>query len=313
MPFIMELPPYRLPTVQKLLMLTWERLKGFIIHAGKAIIVMVMVLSFFNSLGTDGSFGNENTDKSVLSNIGQAVTPVFSPMGIEEKNWPATVGILSGLFAKEVIIGSLNALYAQTGEQSGTQLGAQLGEQADDTMEHFTGKSGYRPLEGIKEAFATIPVNLKNAVTGIVNPFGRVSTLGDVGVVGDNQGAVEQVAISQIHAAFGSKAAAMAFLIFVLLYTPCVAALGAIVHEAGVKWMALAAAWTFILAWSCATGFYQITLLGSKPVSAGLWLLGLVVALVGLFFVLRYFGRRLGLSQRETVQPARCRSCKGCC
>ncbi|MCL2296668.1 MAG: Fe(2+) transporter permease subunit FeoB, partial [Proteobacteria bacterium] len=273
-PFIMELPPYRLPTVRNMLMLTWERLKGFIIHAGKAIILMVMVLSFLNSLGADGSFGNENTEKSVLSNIGRTMTPAFAPMGIEEENWPAAVGIFSGLFAKEVIIGSLNALYSQRGTSPD--------EEADGTNE----KSAYRPLEGVKEAFATIPENLKSAVTSIVDPFGRVSTLDDLDAISEDQG-IEQAAISQIHAAFGTKAAALAFLIFVLLYTPCVAALGAIYREAGAKWMALTAGWSFALAWICATGFYQLSLLGSSPASAGAWLLGLATTLVALFFVLR--------------------------
>jgi ferrous iron transport protein B len=276
-PFIMELPPYRLPTARNMLMLTWERLKSFIINAGKAIVLMVMVLSFFNLLGTDGSFGNENTDKSVLSNIGQTITPAFAPMGIEEKNWPATVGIFSGVFAKETIIASLNALYSQ--------MDAQPEGEIDNTE-----KSSYQPLEGIKKAFVTVPENLKSAVTGIINPFGRVSTLSDIETVSENQG-VEQAAISRIHAAFGTKAAVVAFLIFVLLYTPCVAALGAIYREAGVKWMALVAVWSFALAWSCATGYYQLSLLGSSPVSAGSWLLSLAVALVSVFFILRYFGR----------------------
>jgi ferrous iron transport protein B len=294
-PFIMELPPYRLPTVRNMLMLTWERLKGFIVHAGKVIVLVVMVLSILNSLGADGSFGNENTDKSVLSNVGKTITPVFTPMGIEEKNWPAAVGIFSGIFAKEVIIGSLNALYSQ------------MGTEIDDSDED----NGYRPLEGVKEAFATIPENLKSAVTGIVNPFGGVSTLDDLEAVGENQG-VEQAAISHIHAVFGTKAAVVAFLIFVLLYTPCAAALGAIYREVGVKWMALAAVWTFVLAWSFATGYYQLSLLRSSPTSAGLWLLGLTVTLVGLFFVLRLAPFPKGVPPKAAgvcLVPSRERAC----
>ncbi|MDR0770212.1 MAG: Fe(2+) transporter permease subunit FeoB [Burkholderiales bacterium] len=274
-PFIMELPPYRLPTARNMLTLTWERLKSFVIHAGKAIVLMMMVLSFFNSLGTDGSFGNENTDKSVLSNIGQTITPAFAPMGIEEKNWPATVGIFTGIFAKETIIGTLNALYSQRGEEAADAAGNVA--------------VGYQPLEGIKKALATIPENLKGAVVGVVDPLGVASTLGDVEAVSEKQG-VEQTAVSRMRVAFGTTAAVMAYLIFILLYTPCVAALGAIYREAGVKWMTLAAVWTFVLAWICATGYYQLSLLGSSPASAGLWLFGLAAMLVGLFFVLRYFG-----------------------
>jgi len=274
-PFIMELPPYRLPTLHNMLMLTWERLKSFIINAGKAIVLVVMVLSFFNSLGADGSFGNEDTDKSVLSNIGQTITPVFAPMGIEEKNWPATVGLFTGIFAKETIIGSLNALYSP--------MGARANEE-----------SGYRPLDGIRKAFATIPENLKDAATGIIDPLGIATKMSEAETVNDN---AQQTTTRRIHTAFGTQAAAMAFLIFVLLYTPCVASLSAVYSEASAKWMALAAAWGFALAWVCATGYYQLSLLASSPASAGAWLLGLAATLVVLFFVLRY----ASLPQRQKV------------
>ncbi|MDR2016948.1 MAG: Fe(2+) transporter permease subunit FeoB [Burkholderiales bacterium] len=299
-PFIMELPPYRIPTARNMLLLTWGRLKSFVIHAGKIIVMMVMVLSFFNSLGTDGSFGNENTDKSVLSNIGKAITPVFTPMGIEEKNWPATVGIFTGIFAKETVIATLNALYSTKGMQSGSD--------AVDTAEHDA--ESYRPLEGIKEAFVTIPANLKGAAVSVVAPFGMVSALGDLETVSEG---VDQTAISQIHVAFGTTAAVMAFLIFILLYTPCAAALGAVYREAGAKWMALTAVWTFVMAWVCATGYYQLSLLGSSPASAGLWLLGLIAALAGLFFVLRYFGRYWNPSGEVASLPVRSHCSKGCC
>ncbi|MCV5803189.1 ferrous iron transporter B, partial [Escherichia coli] len=64
-----------------------------------------------NSLGTDGSFGNEDSENSVLSKAAQVVTPVFAPIGIQEDNWPATVGIITGIFAKEAVVGTLNSLY----------------------------------------------------------------------------------------------------------------------------------------------------------------------------------------------------------
>jgi ferrous iron transport protein B len=63
-PFVMELPPYHLPTVKGVLLRAWDRLKTFIFRAGKVIIPVVVVLSFLNSMGTDGSFGNEDSDKS---------------------------------------------------------------------------------------------------------------------------------------------------------------------------------------------------------------------------------------------------------
>jgi ferrous iron transport protein B len=111
--FIMELPPYHRPRFKHILIHTWDRLKAFMICAGKVIIIVVALLSVMNSLGTDGSFGNEDSENSVLAAVGKAITPVFESMGIEEKNWPATVGIFTGIFAKEAVVGTLNSLYGQ--------------------------------------------------------------------------------------------------------------------------------------------------------------------------------------------------------
>jgi ferrous iron transport protein B len=109
--FVMELPPYHIPTLNGVLLHTWNKLKGFILRAGKLIILVVVVLSLLNSIGTDGSFGNENSEKSVLSAVSKSITPAFHPMGITDENWPATVGLFTGLFAKEVVVGTLDALY----------------------------------------------------------------------------------------------------------------------------------------------------------------------------------------------------------
>ena len=77
------------------------------------LIKIVIVLNFLNALGTDGSFNQENSNKSVLSEIGRTLTPAFKPMGIENENWPATVGIFTGVLAKEAVVGTLDALYSQ--------------------------------------------------------------------------------------------------------------------------------------------------------------------------------------------------------
>jgi len=85
-PFVMELPTYHLPTFKGVMLRTWERLKSFILRAGKVIVVMVMVLSLMNSIGTDGSIGNEDSENSILSSVSQSVTPVLAPMGISQEN-----------------------------------------------------------------------------------------------------------------------------------------------------------------------------------------------------------------------------------
>uniref|UniRef100_UPI00272B8907 Fe(2+) transporter permease subunit FeoB n=1 Tax=uncultured Parasutterella sp. TaxID=1263098 RepID=UPI00272B8907 len=116
--FLMEIPPYHLPTLRNLLLSTWDRLKGFVVRAGKVIVVLVAVLCFLNSLGTDGTFGNEDSDKSVLSQIGKSIVPVFKPMGIQEENWPAAVGVFTGILAKEAVVGTLDSLYSSMDEKA---------------------------------------------------------------------------------------------------------------------------------------------------------------------------------------------------
>lgn len=275
-PFVMELPPYRMPTLRNLLTLTWEKLKSFILRAGKAIVLMVMVLSVLNSVGTDGSFGNQNSDKSLLATVGKKITPLFEPMGIDQKNWPATVGIFTGIFAKEAVIGTLNSLYAQLGHDAETE----------EEDEPFDLKAG------IKEALDSIPKNLSELWQNIGDPFGIKAGLsdGDISEVQkDND--INDNTIKQISLLFTGSNAVFAYLIFILLYTPCAAALGAVYREVGSKWTIIVALWTLAIAWISATGFYQLSILTSAPVHALSWLAGLAILMVILFYLLRWAGR----------------------
>ena len=126
--FVLELPAYHLPTLRNILTQTWQRLKGFVLRAGKAIVLVVVVLNVLNSIGTDGSVGNENSENSILSAVGKTITPAFAPMGIDADNWPATVGIFTGIFAKEVVVGTLDALYAPSVTAEDTSLMSMLGD-----------------------------------------------------------------------------------------------------------------------------------------------------------------------------------------
>ena len=111
-PSFQEMPAYHVPIVRNILLTTWFRLKGFIFRAGKTIVTVVIVLSFLNSISTDFTFGNEDSEESILSVIGKSITPAFAPMGLQTDNWPATVGLFTGMFAKEAIVGTLDALYS---------------------------------------------------------------------------------------------------------------------------------------------------------------------------------------------------------
>lgn len=298
-PFIMEMPVYRIPTLRSMLSLTWQRLKSFIFKAGKAIVLMVTILSVLNSVGTDGSFGNQDSDNSVLSVVSQKVTPVFSPMGVSEENWPATVGIFTGIFAKEAVIATLNSLYSM--EDDGEEAGVENDEE------------GFNLFASVEEAFMTIPDNLSGLADAFLDPLGLASVDEDIDTLQEDL-EVSASAVTKIEQSFGTSSAAMAYLIFILLYTPCAAALGAVYREAGAKWTTFVALWTFVIGWLTATGYYQFTLLGTSSTAVS-WLIGSVVAFILLVLIMRVVGNSKMFTQSLSVNkaPSKCSKSSCCC
>jgi ferrous iron transport protein B len=280
-PFVMELPPYHMPTVVGILLRTWDRLKSFMFRAGRILIPVIVVLSFLNSMGTDGTFGNEDSEKSVLANIGKSITPVFSPMGIADDNWPATVGIFTGIFAKEAVVGTLDSLYSQI------DAGAAGGEKEEEAFE-FWG--------GIGKSFATISANLADLAGTFLDPLGL--SVGDVDSIG---AAAEEQEVSvgtfgSMATLFEGKIGAFAYLLFVLLYFPCSAAIAAVYRETNLKWTAFAGVWTTGLAYMASTIFYQLATFGRHPVLSLIWV-GIEVSVFAIIFIIM---RYLGQEDRET-------------
>ena len=111
--FMMELPPYHLPTLRGIVLRTWDRVGLFLREAGRIIVIMVLALNLLGAIGTDGSFDSGDSDSSVLAAVSRVATPMFAPMGIEQDNWPAVLGIFSGMLAKEVIVGTLDTVYGR--------------------------------------------------------------------------------------------------------------------------------------------------------------------------------------------------------
>ncbi|MBW6514891.1 MAG: ferrous iron transport protein B, partial [Candidatus Syntrophosphaera sp.] len=109
--FVMELPPYHLPTVNAIGMHTWHRLKDFILRAGKTILIVTVAVTILQGINVPGTVGAEGRGSSILELGGKAITPVLAPLGIERDNWPASVALISGLFAKEAIVGTMQGLY----------------------------------------------------------------------------------------------------------------------------------------------------------------------------------------------------------
>lgn len=110
-PFVMELPAYHTPTASNILRSTWERGWSFIKRAGTVILLSAVILWFLQGFGmVDGAFQMvEDNNHSLLAGIGRFIAPIFAPLGFG--TWQASVGTLTGLIAKENVVGTFGVLY----------------------------------------------------------------------------------------------------------------------------------------------------------------------------------------------------------
>ncbi len=273
--FIMELPAYHMPTLRGVLTRTWDRLKSFLINAGRIIVPMVLVLNFLNAWGTDGSFGQENSNQSVLSEIGKSMTPLFKPMGIEKDNWPATVGVFTGVLAKEAVVGTLDALYSQLA-----------------TTESASDQTPFELRAALLAALQTIPTNLTAVADNLLDPLGlNIGTVDDIAVAADEQ-KVKTNTFAAMQQSYDGKAGAFAYLLFILLYAPCVAATAAIHRETNTGWTVFVVCWTTGIAYMTATVFYQIMTFERHPEYSLLWITGLISAFIMVIVALWLTGKQ---------------------
>jgi ferrous iron transport protein B len=264
-PSFQDMPAYHIPIPRNILLTTWFRLRGFIFRAGKTIVGVVVVLSLLNSISTDFTVGHEDSEDSLLSVIGKTITPAFAPLGIEPDNWPATVGLFTGMFAKEAIVGTLDALYNPARDGS-----------AKDEAPNLA-------AAGVA-AIASIGSELKALRNALTDPLGiSIGDVSDLEAVAAEQ-QVEASTLTNMAALFSGPFAAFCYLVFVLLYAPCVAVLGAVNKEAGWRWMLLVFGWCTGLAYITATVIYQIGTFAAHPLFSSLWILAMLSLL--LIFIL---------------------------
>ncbi len=238
-PFVLELPPYRMPTLRSIWRQMWERTSSFIRKAGTMILATSIVVWSLLAIpiGGEGRFADTPVDQSAFAAIANAATPVFAPLGFGR--WEASGALVTGLIAKEVVVGTLAQVYGGAEEKEGA------------------------PVEE--------PATLTDDLTGIASGFGAAA--GDAlralpGIVGINLVEAEEEPVAEglataIRSGFMASSgghgalAALAFLVFVLLYTPCVAALAASRHEFGASWMLVSLLGQFAIAWLAAFIVFQ--------------------------------------------------------
>lgn len=120
-PFVMELPPYRLPTFKTLWMHMYDRIKDFVIRAGTILFAASVVIWFLQSFDTHfHMLPAGQAENSILAAIGKAIAPVFAPLGFGF--WQAAVALVTGLMAKETVVGTLNILYNPATDAAMSQI-----------------------------------------------------------------------------------------------------------------------------------------------------------------------------------------------
>ncbi|MCB0298795.1 MAG: ferrous iron transporter B, partial [Calditrichaeota bacterium] len=145
--FMMELPPYRLPSLRWTLLQMWERAKIFVTDAGKIILAMSLVLWFLSSYpktdaGTEATAG-EQIRQSYAGQIGQIIEPVIEPLGFD---WKLGIGLITSFAAREVLVSTLATIYnVESGDENSLSLRDALRNETDPV----TGKPRYTPLVAI--------------------------------------------------------------------------------------------------------------------------------------------------------------------
>ncbi len=194
LPFVMELPPYRVPTGKSIFRHTWEKGKQYLQKMSGTILICSMVIWFLGYFPNHNAYDSvkEQQEHSFIGYIGQAMEPVLEPLGFD---WKMGVGIVAGVGAKELVVSSLGVMYVDEPVVSGG------GDVSDDSVEPASGET-----------------RLQRALVRSVTP-----------------------------------AAALAYMVFILLYFPCVATFVAIKNESGKwKWAIFTAVYTIAVAWIAA-------------------------------------------------------------
>ncbi len=272
-PLVMELPHYHVPHIKTLLLHAWQRLRGFVFRAGKLIVPICVLIGALNALNMDGTMNTgEGGTHSLLSMVGQWATPLFAPMGIHANNWPATVGLVTGVLAKEVVVGTLNTLYSQVG--------------------HFAGSGGAAAFDlwaGLSQAWQSIPQNLGQLGSAFGNPVLAQAPIS----------AVNQGVYGLMYQRFDGQTGAFAYLLFVLLYFPCISTMAVMMRELHRGWSIFSACWMTGVAYGTAVTFYQAATWSRHPLQSSLW----IAAIISLFLAVIAFIRWYAGRERQMIMP----------
>lgn len=228
--FVLELPPYRLPTARSLLLHTWENTRAFIAKAGTLILSISIILWFLLNL----PWGVPNQRDSYYGQFSAAIAPALEPAGFG--SWESAGSLVTGFIAKELVVSTLSQIYT--------------GEAPDEELVTMTASE---EVIGVATTFGEATADAGRTLISLIPGINLLGT----------EEVVEDTALSQALRGGFTDLSAFAFLVFVLLYIPCIATVSAIKQEFGWHWAVVSAVYQTFLAWLAATLVFQIgTLFG---------------------------------------------------
>lgn len=221
-PFVMELPPYRLPTLRGLATHMWERSSAFVRKAGVYIFAAAVVIWFLLNM----PWGVDDQRDSWFGHTSAAVGHVLEPTGFGD--WEASGSLITGLIAKEVVVSTMSEIYVGGAEDEEEEEFPSFPQEVGDIFE-----GGAR---AVRDSTRNIPALVPGALEATPE---------------------EETELQAALAPVFSERAAIAFIVFVLLYVPCVASLSAFRQEFGWRWAGFAAVYYTVVAWLAAVVLYQ--------------------------------------------------------
>jgi ferrous iron transport protein B len=235
-PLVMELPPYRLPLLANIWTYVWTRTSAFVRNVWTIILVTSMVIWLLMAIpiSSNEAFANTSVNNSAFARVSGVMAKAFTPLGFGD--WQASGALVTGLVAKEVVVSTMAQVY-------NVEAGA---EEARPTT--FVEDMGEIIITFVRATLATI--KSVPLIAGI-NLFEEEAEQGPTELMVAVHKGFETT--SNGHGAL----AALAFMVFVLLYTPCMAAVAAERQELGAKWMWLSVVGQFVLAWLMAFIVFQ--------------------------------------------------------
>ncbi|MBZ0317573.1 MAG: ferrous iron transport protein B [Anaerolineae bacterium] len=240
-PFVIELPPYRLPRLRTISLDVRTRLVAFLKNAGTVIFAASVFIWLLLAIPLRGAnFGDTPPHDSVFGEVNHATAYLFAPAGFD--TWQASGALMTGFVAKEVVIATLGQSY---GQADTAEADPSAGEDAETMASGF----GDAALLTIQAAVNILPGAL-NMLPGVDMP---TLTLVETPDAGDDDSALKNGLRDDF-----TPLTALAFNVFVLLYIPCMGTVGAMRQEFGTRWMLAQVGYTLVVAWIGAVLVYQV-------------------------------------------------------